>query len=181
MVCTPEPGLGSKEQPIRGMRLMTRFPTLNQNILRGQLLPRIILMWLFVGVLATAAASFSQGSRYTLPTDPSPSQAIAGDYPAPVGDPAAPAIETVDADGERSVFPSGTVPSSECLDRGPKQQPCCIRYNAPRAEPSLVIRKEPGLMEAARPWPRTAGHSPLSQHEPRRHGLTVQQLSVSRT
>ena len=40
---------------------MTRLETLYQNKLRGQLLPRRILIWLFVAVVATAAATFSQG------------------------------------------------------------------------------------------------------------------------
>jgi len=160
---------------------MTRLETLYQNKLRGQLLPRRILIWLFVAVVATAAATFSQGSRYTLLTDPSSSQPAATDsVPAAMAEPAVDQQLTDLAD-DRSASPPKIVPSSECPVPGQNQHPCCLRSHAPRAEPMAQISKQPALQEAGPPSPPAPGQDTLPQHEPHTHGPIYPQLCISRT
>lgn len=163
---------------------MTRRETLYQNKLRGQLLPRRILIWLFVAVVATAAATFSQGSRYTLLMDPSSSHPAATDsVPAAMAEPAEPAVDQqlTDLADDRSASPPRIVPSSECRAPEQNQQPCCIRSHAPRAEPMAQISKQPALQEAGPPSPPAPGQDTMPQHEPHTHGLIYAQLCISRT
>lgn len=147
---------------------MIRLERLSQNRLRRQLLARRILIWLFAAVVATAAASFSEGSRYTLLTDPSSSHPAAADsVPAAMGNPAEPAVDQLtDLAEDRSASPSGIVPSSECQAPGQNQQPCCIRSHAPRAEPMAQISKQPGLQETGQPSPPAPWQGTLPKYSP---------------
>jgi len=142
---------------------------------------RILLGWLFLGVLLVAAASYSQGTRYALVAEPAPAlaavqQAAAAHFHEPLNA----------AAGAELLHPASSVHARDghdvsCPGDSPQHHACCDRYPASRSEPAPT--------KVAAPDPPTVAAAAGQQHvlqvaqepEPRRQALTLDQLSISRT
>ena len=115
--------------------------------------PRAVLTWFLLAVLLVAAASYSQGSRYTL---------VAGQ-------------DSVQA-------PAQTAAAAHPQDDSQQHHACCQRYPASRSEPSplrTAVPDPPAAALSAGMHPLLADEPPDTQ--PRRQALTLDQLSISRT
>ncbi|WP_156386079.1 hypothetical protein [Arthrobacter sp. Soil764] len=111
------------------------------------------MTWFLLAVLLVAAASYSQGSRYTL---------MAGQDPVQAG----------------AAYASAT----HSPDDFPQHHACCQRYPASRSEPAplrAAVPDPPAVALSAGTHPALANGHPDTQ--PRRQALTLDQLSISRT
>ncbi|MGN7200790.1 hypothetical protein [Arthrobacter sp. SAFR-044] len=119
--------------------------------------PRAVLTWFLLAVLLVAAASYSQGSRYTL---------VAGQ-------------DSVQAAAHSS---AQTAAAAHPQDDSQQHHACCQRYPASRSEPAplkTAVPDPPAVALPAGTHPLLASGPPDTQ--PRRQALRLDQLSISRT
>lgn len=151
------------------------------TVLRRPVSLRSAFLWLLLALLLAGAASYTQGSRYTLIPNHVPVQLLG--VPADAGLP----LEAVTAASPADASASGWKTAGIVQHAGPAagneelEMDCCHRRQAPRSEPAPVRTAAadlPSLTIQQEEDKAIAGARPPTPDLP---ALTVIKLSISRT